>query len=370
MSTTETQLPQKNGKANWPDLPADLLRTISRKLPDIFDFIYFRSVCKSWYTSTSISNDLPPLIPWLLSREGRPGRLRFYSIFSGKMRTIYCPQSRYKVLCGPSYGYLYAIRYTPGGCRKHSLLNPLTKDEVTLRLRKRFHDYCMVSMSQNLIADDDYMAFLDPISMRMEFYQPHKPKRYYAGGCSYPLWKTPRGGACLKGMYFAHQKTTCETDVFDIARGYSFVIPPPKMHGHEDKVCFIESAGRILRIVMHRRRSDLESAPFNHYVFDIYQLEDVEVQNEIHQYRWVKIDGIGNHALFLDSLFIVSGISITASESAGLRGNCIYYTERFGYDCRIYRYDVEEGRSQRIPCPRRKFWTWFVPSLVSMLPSS
>jgi Protein of unknown function (DUF295) len=87
----------------------------------------------------------------------------------------------------------------------------------------------------------------------------------------------------------------------------------------------------------------------------------------------VKINGLSNYVLFLDNLAIESGISIAATESTGLRRNCIYYIEcnsdDFEWDDGIYRYDMEDGRSQKFPCPCSPYWMWFLPNLVSLLPS-
>ncbi|KAJ3686824.1 hypothetical protein LUZ61_015988 [Rhynchospora tenuis] len=63
---------------NWAILPPDLLRTIARKLIDIFDFVRFRAVCKTWHSLTTVA-DLSPQFPWILSRSHGPD-LHFYSI--------------------------------------------------------------------------------------------------------------------------------------------------------------------------------------------------------------------------------------------------------------------------------------------------
>jgi hypothetical protein len=198
MSTTE-----KSVEVRWSDLPTDLLRTITKKLHDIFDFIYFRSVCKNWYTSISIS-DMPPLIPWLFSLDYHDkAYLHFYSIFSDKTHTFHCPNARKRCMFGPSRGYLYTIQYIPRGKPKHFLLNPLTKDDVALRFRKRFNNLHLTSMSLSLIEDDDYIVFRDPHRFRMEFYQPHRPNRNYARGRSCSPQDTRGSDACLKGMHFS-----------------------------------------------------------------------------------------------------------------------------------------------------------------------
>ncbi|XBI33157.1 hypothetical protein VPH35_056519 [Triticum aestivum] len=66
--------------SRWPDLPTDLLRDISGRLPDAADFFRFQAVCKPWRDSSTPGQSSPP---WLLAvphKDFVP--LKFWSAFS------------------------------------------------------------------------------------------------------------------------------------------------------------------------------------------------------------------------------------------------------------------------------------------------
>ncbi|KAJ3706241.1 hypothetical protein LUZ61_009946 [Rhynchospora tenuis] len=341
---------------DWSGLPVDLLQEISKKLHDILDFVYFRAVCKKWRAATSIS-DLPPQLPWLLEHrdnlEGSKGEtLRFYSIFSDKILTIHCPLARGKHLLGPTQGYLYAFNLSQHNLA-HSLLNPFSNDEVTIEIRRHSDPY-MVCMGSDPIGD--YLTFNDYFSKMVGIYQPCTCEWNYV---ELPLHVSHVDGlACFKGKFYMNEPKTGNTVVVNIASGSSFVIPPPKTLDSSDQVYFVESTGNILRIVKHMDESS------EYLNFHIYQL-DVKAEND--QWRWVKTNNIGNQTLFLDWC---SSISITAIPSTGLRGNCVYYIERDlkPFD-EVYKYNIEDGQTETVPCPFNNVRTWLFPNLLSSLPA-
>ncbi|KAJ3706240.1 hypothetical protein LUZ61_009945 [Rhynchospora tenuis] len=357
---------QERIRVDWSDLPIEMLQEISKKLYDIFDFVYFRAVCKKWRSATSIS-DLPPQLPWLLDDSDKdPGEiLRFYSLFSDKIRTINCPMARGKWFWGPSHGYLFASKRwddpTP------SLLNPLTKDEVTIEIRPDVGPV-LDSMGPDPIGSDDYMAFTDVPEMK-GFYRPHS--------CEWNFVELPidiGSGSCLKGRYYMNEPETGDTVVINIACGSYFVIPAPKTLDNSDRVYFVESMGKILRIVKHMDRTlslDLTLALCNsNFCFDIYQLC---AEDDMRQSRWVNINCIGNQIVFLDGH---NGISVTACPSIGIRVNCVYHLEYY-YDSykhratvEVYEYSISDGQTKRVHCPFINGSTWLVPNLVSSLPAA
>ncbi|KAJ3706238.1 hypothetical protein LUZ61_009943 [Rhynchospora tenuis] len=336
--------PPEGPWVDWSNLPTDLLQDISKKLHDIFDFVYFRAVCKKWRSATSIS-DLPPQLPWLLEHRltvRNNETLRFYSIFSDKIRTIHCPPARDKYLSGPSHGYLYSSRTSTYDSLKpeFSLLNPITKDVLPIECMRYYRPF-LVCMGPDPIGSYDYMAFMDvSFSQTIGFYQLHNRQWNYV---QMPSRELNLNHACLKGTYYMNEDGTGDTVVVDIACGSSCIIPSPKTPDSSDHVYFVESAGKILRIVKQSNQS-----------FDIYHLH---VEDEIGQSRWVKINSIGDQILFLDWR---GGISITASPSTGLRGNCVYYLGTPG----LQKYNIEDGQTENVLCPFLNGSTWFVPNVV------
>ncbi|KAJ4800689.1 F-box protein skip23 [Rhynchospora pubera] len=377
MEAIEPSLPlrsQKRVRVDWSDLPVDLLQEISKKLHDVFDFVYFRAVCKKWRSAASIS-DLPPQLPWLVEHpvnaQGIEGEnLRFYSFFSDKIRTLHCPMARGKCLIGPSHGYLYACKRwkdpTP------SLFNPLTKDEVTIQIRRDLFPFLdLESIGPDPIGTDSYMAFTDARDM-MGFYRPCSCEWNYV---ELPIEICPLPGSCLKGRYYMNDPETGDTVVIDIACGSSFVIPAPKTLESSDRVYFVESTGNILRIVKHKDQTlslDLSLALCtSNFSFDIYQLC---AEDDICQSRWVKINSIGNQIVFLDDR---NGISITARPSTGMRINSVYFLQRCSVRyygdwvtyCEVYKYSISDGRTEKVLCPFSNGRTWFVPNLVTSVPA-
>src|SRR5664279_3220724 len=96
---------------DWSNLPPEILRLICKKLPDIYEFVVFHAVCKTW---RSCECDPPLQLPWILEDRRYPDNpnLRFYSLSSGKILTITCVKSRNKCFLGSSYHYLVAYHRT------------------------------------------------------------------------------------------------------------------------------------------------------------------------------------------------------------------------------------------------------------------
>ncbi|KAF3323827.1 F-box protein SKIP23 [Carex littledalei] len=352
---------QGTNQVDWSDLPSDLLQTISKRLHDIFDFTYFRAVCKKWRVATSIS-DLPPQIPWLLEERNNvknsgSENLRFYSLFSDKIRSIHCPPSRGKYLFGPSHGYLYAANLD-SDYPTYSLLNPLTNDEMIINFERHFHSFLVCMGPDPMGCSDDHMAFSflgDGLPETIGFYQPRNWEWDYV---QVPHLISNSGHACFKGIYYMNEAGTGNTLVVNIAGASSISVPPPETLYSSDSVYFVESAGKILRVV---QKLDLDFAVSNSNIsFDIYQL-DVGAEN--HEYRWVKTSSISNQILFLDWR---NGISITANETTKLMGNCIYYLKShfdglLRLSCDVYKYNIEDGLTEKVPLPCKKGDSWFVP---------
>ncbi|KAJ4812334.1 F-box protein [Rhynchospora pubera] len=286
-----------------------------------------------------------PLAPRASIQFKQQQTLRFYSLFSDKIRTIHCPLPRGKFFTGPSHGYLYAASH--GSLHLNCyLLNPITKDVLPFA-STRYQRPFLVCMGPDPVKSDDYMAFIDDtFSQTMGFYRPRYWEWTYV---QMPSLELNLYHACLKGAYYMSEDETGDTVVVDIACGFSFTVPSPKIPASSDHVYFVESAGKILRIDKQLNRS-----------FAIYHLH---VEGEIGQSRWVKTNCIGNQILFLD---LRNGISITASPSTGLRGNCVYYLESPG----VLKYNIEDGQTEKVPCPFKTGSTWLVPDVIDYQPGT
>ena len=122
----------KSVSSKWPDLPADLLRLIYRKLYDTFDFINFRAVCKLWLAAAPLFEHHSQF-PFILERETlHSSEFKLFSLVTGKTRRIQVPEACNKAFFGQSQGYLVTDKRHKTGCNDTSLtlLNPFTRAEV------------------------------------------------------------------------------------------------------------------------------------------------------------------------------------------------------------------------------------------------
>ncbi|KAJ3695923.1 hypothetical protein LUZ60_001300 [Juncus effusus] len=350
--------------SNWSDLPADLLHQISKNLPSLSDFLRFRSVCTSFRSATSAS-DPPPQLPWLLehrdpSTTHNSTSLRFYSLTSDSVHTVACPKSDCKWLKGPSHGYLLATHCTTD---EMSLLNPFTGNEIALPfldVAAAWPDWigfdCVVVSGDSLVISGDSF-YTDTDERTVAFCRPGD-KQWVTMGYSF----FNSGGhmyVCSKGMYFTVDKITKITKVIDLASKTVLHVVPladtetKKLESRLETFTYlVESAGCILRVVQYVCLG-----------FDIYRLDFGDGSVEP---CWVRIDGIGEEMLFLDLFHGFRGLSFSASDFAGFRGNCIYFLdEEFEKTkgCILCRYDIENDTVEVLSCPFEKGGTWIVPSL-------
>ncbi|XP_078150113.1 putative F-box/kelch-repeat protein At5g24040 [Carex rostrata] len=347
---------------NWSELPQEILHLFSKKLPDISDFIRFRAVCKRWHFSAPVT-DPPRQLPWLLEfREGGPEEdcenaiIRFYCLSSGKVHTIFCPGSRPARLKGPAFRYLLASHST--SYQKY-LLNPLTHDEI-------WTPWVNVCGSPDYIGPDtieggdivvisgdaevgnyfelEDMGEYDPGPNIMAFWRPGADDWVYVEGAG------NSANAFYMGQYFSNDEETGITNVIDIAtKKLAYQVAPPESTNPLLKgyTLMVESGGKILRLFQYYEAEECH--------FDIYCLYFGDGEGKP---CWVKIADIGDQMLFMQ---YYRGLSFSASNFSGFKGNCIYFLKEGKYLC---RYDIGDGTTEVLPCPFDSVTTWFVPSLV------
>ncbi|CAI8600164.1 unnamed protein product [Vicia faba] len=104
---------------SWTALPPEIIETISQKLPIYTDYIRFRSVCRTWFSSLPKTPlHLPPQLPWLIFSQQS-----FFDISTHKTHLINLPLSSHRTrICGSSHGFLIILNETP----QIRLFNPLT----------------------------------------------------------------------------------------------------------------------------------------------------------------------------------------------------------------------------------------------------
>ncbi|XP_052137844.1 uncharacterized protein LOC127756538 [Oryza glaberrima] len=103
----------------WGDLPADLLGLVLLRLPSLPDRVRLRAVCRSWRAGAARGRHprLPPPLPWLALRDG--------GLVDLDGEPIRCPTPipRHGVVGHLAVDNLAFLIHRDGGC---SLLNPLS----------------------------------------------------------------------------------------------------------------------------------------------------------------------------------------------------------------------------------------------------
>jgi hypothetical protein len=328
----------------WSDLLPDMLHLVSRRLPDLCDFARFRAVCKNWRSEAPLS-DLPPQLPWLLTRPiTSKNQLQFYSLSHDNFQTMSAPECYGKELMGPSEMYTFVSDQT---CSSLMLFNPLTGDEVPLPPIDL--DWCFPICTSLNCADCVAICGGKTESkiQALAFCRPGDDK-----------WTVIRKAleACLmiyyKGMYFVYSPETGVTDVVDVTSGAVITtIPPPPTKLN----CLVESSGELMGISCNRSLDQDEQCK-------IYRLE-YEEKN----WNWVQLRSIGDRVLLLDG---GQGISITANGSIESERNCIFYLgsheliKSDGVSTSYYlsKYDIEAKSWERKSIPPMEKPVWFLPS--------
>ncbi|KAJ3691057.1 hypothetical protein LUZ61_020221 [Rhynchospora tenuis] len=341
---------------DWSSLAPELLNLIAKKLTEVFDFVRFRAVCKTWRFSTPITNRSPQF-PWILDKRGHPygPDMLFYSITASKTYTIHAPKLSGRRLLGTSQGYmftdLYDSRDSSSQCaRQLSLLNPLNNHEIPLPAS----DFCL----------DAY--WIGPQQYRIGEYVVCFA---YAGGGDYKSafcclgedkWCELESDdndffQCfhIKGMFFRIEEDTGVTEVTDLTTGtLAYVLPPFEGYMVGANYYAVDALGDILIVFQHFDPSDDSSDDW----FSVHRLDLSGSSSP----RWVKVNNIGNQALFID---LDSGFALEADDFSGVKANCIYLISTY---CLVKRIDIETGEQEVLPCPFEEAPRWFVPNLQQL----
>uniref|UniRef100_A0A0A9GEI7 KIB1-4 beta-propeller domain-containing protein n=1 Tax=Arundo donax TaxID=35708 RepID=A0A0A9GEI7_ARUDO len=144
--------------------------------------------------------------------------------------------------------------------------------------------------------------------------------------------------------------------------------PPPAAPPRRDSMrcmALVPSAEELLCVTRYFATDGCGELFEECCTLDVYRLEmGIERGVEEDQplpWRWVRMRSIGDRMLFVG---LYQGFSFSAAEFPGFKGDCIFYLKLEGAkrSC-IYRYSLEDGRTEELPGPSMHACTWFVPSL-------
>ncbi|KAJ4809044.1 F-box protein (DUF295) [Rhynchospora pubera] len=356
-------------RRDWSELPPELLHLITKKLPDLTDFIRLRTVCSLWSSSAPLS-DPPQQFPWLLELFQREysctlrRRQRFYSLSSGETLTIPLKNKKlnmYSFIHGGVYsGYL---PFNDSRESTFSFFNPLTRDSFSLPpTRRTIRSPWMVWTGTDpirtrsiIVVDRDLWIWNEMGEWAL--YDPRSNQWVENEGYFYHC--------CYWHDMFFSTRVHEPTQVFSAhSKELLHEIPPPEIESTENwygkgsvshllrKSYLVVSSGVILRVVWHHDCWHEKEIPIEESVFYIYRL-DFERAND--KSCWVQIGDVGDQIIFLGDM---NGFSLTARSNCGFREGCIYFIN--SWTKKPYMYDILAGTTEKVPCPFERC-TWFLP---------
>ncbi|XP_078162824.1 F-box/kelch-repeat protein At1g64840-like [Carex rostrata] len=344
---------------DWSSFPSELLFLICQKLQHLTDFIHFRSVCTSWRLSAPRSVAHAQL-PWLINlRKLHLYDARVYSLSSCKFYDVQIPENvKKKELIGPGQTYVLAR-----DCANNSvsLFNPISGEEHPLPpLPARFRTLHPLCLGPNphkdgIILLGSYGSFWSSFitfcqtninGEKWSMLKVKREHRYLTGTLSCAFYN---------GLYFFNPERGAPTYIINAEKGHvvSVIEPPPGLPWCD---YIVESFGDILRVQVNN---------ISGLSFRIYRLDDYGGRNA----RWIEMRSIGDRILFLGGYFKIcwTGFTLRSCNVKGFRGNCIYL-RTLGICAKdlltlgVCRYDLENKRTEFLPCSNQRVDVWFVPS--------
>ncbi|KAJ3691058.1 hypothetical protein LUZ61_020222 [Rhynchospora tenuis] len=347
---------KKAVRRDWSSLPPELLNLIANNLREISDFVRFRAVCTAWRFSIS-TMDFPPQFPWILKEREYPynePHMLFYSTTSSKMYTIHAPKYLGKRFFGSSQGYILielcdratkrflSSRHT---CQI-SLLNPLNNHEIPLPA-------CNFGYDPFWIGPQKYQVGKYLVCSGYRGRNRSKTAFCCLGQdnwCEFELTCPGYKWFHLNNMLFGIELNTGVTKVTDMATGIlAYVIQSIDRYDAGAEQYLVDVSGDIL-IVFHHYDYDIDTC---YDWFDVHRLDLIGSGSPC----WVKVNSIGNQALFIDEY---SCFALGASDISGVKANCIYHIEPSSW---VKKVDIETGDEESLHCPFKEADRWFFPNL-------
>ncbi|KAJ3680424.1 hypothetical protein LUZ60_016702 [Juncus effusus] len=345
---------------DWSKLTPDLIHLISTKFTEISDLVRFRSVCKNFHAFAFLQNSVNRL-PWLLKTlYPEPDSLFHFYSSSFESHKFHIPQmicSKKSLVRSSCDGYLIAY---DSEISSPFLFNPITRRKISLPpLNVRWcnaiyigkEEIGIIGSVSNDVNKSKILAFLT-----------------LGDDC----WRTVE----LEGLYksyghlyddkkcYVYRHDGC-IDVRDTSTSDLVLQIKPKFVSARPKICYSYGGGSYLvaldQEIFQVYRVNDDSLPVEQCYFDIHRLESVENG----EFKWVRVRDIGDKMLFADSVRV---FSLKASDFEGYKGNSIYFVKFENvfseWNCVLCRYDIKDGRAERLPYLVEYGNTWFMPKLV------
>ncbi|XP_010266938.1 PREDICTED: F-box protein SKIP23-like [Nelumbo nucifera] len=345
--------------AEWSQLPHELLELIAKQLTTYFDVLRFRAVCSTWRSAVSPRRyRLPGRFPILTNEEVTDTSGGFY-LSKRSIFRLGLPENHRQVVAGAgSDGWLIKVEEdTP---EVMHLLNPLSRNQIKplpatfpkvldlseIRVSELGQEYVLqyvdyrssgdadnlymekVVFSLNPAYGHDYMLLTIHVSGKLAMFKSGDETWTIIQDLTFPYDDVIH----FKGKFYAVDHTG-RTVTVDSSPAVT-VIAFPVFGG--DKKFLVESEGDLLLVDMYLsvgpdddpNNNEDEDAIFGH--IDSYIIEKT-VKFEVFKLdpgrqKWVSMKSLGDRLLFLGDN---CSFSASASDFAGCKGNCIYFTDNF-----------------------------------------
>ncbi|KAM7267090.1 hypothetical protein ACFE04_009256 [Oxalis oulophora] len=335
----------------WANIPIDPFSDICERLVCVKDQIVLTAVCKSWHLlfnqlfgKYQFSIDTPRLI---LAEEDKRGSSsstdmrKFFDLSNGKLFDFYLPEIRNKKCLSVGFGCALILSGKLMSFKTFFFSKRLLQPILGIQNFKDFDPNCVIIVTYGIgfpaIVKIGLKAWID-IDMKYGWYSDiiYYKNQFYAGGQHQLFAGTIDGNQAPFATPIAHT-------------------PRNLVNIHTQKY-LVESVGELLLVyrnfvgnVYNNLPPDsleisLAEIPYWTMSFDVVKLIKKNENDDEHGYEFVKVETLGNQALFVGD---GASFSLPATSLNGCRPDCIYFTDDSqdfysltknggGYDMGIY----------------------------------
>ncbi|TVU27972.1 hypothetical protein EJB05_19478, partial [Eragrostis curvula] len=349
--------------SGWSDLPAELLTDIAGGITELADIARFRAVCSSWRTAAAdAAGAPPPQPPWLLLPSA-PSRL----FFSPREDRIYpdlllphrAAEARRRRLYASPHGWTLAIDPTDLSA---SLLHPFTGAARPLPTLPAFF-----KETDDLAWDWSPQGIMASCGEGLLFCASDPPSDSWV---SIPALADCNASSInyADGEFFVFEEDVCRTTIVDaFTLAVAGVIPAPAVELPSEARVVV--AGDELFLLVKSKWM---------YLFgdDIDFSKTFRVNHRSVEPAWQELHGIGDRALFVDSLH---GFAVPTAGFRNLESNTIYTVSCKEVNGRrpstvtysVSAFNLERPSSKKLACRlntqkmamRGEAPSWIIPSL-------
>ena len=334
-----------NNPPYWVSLHQDLILSIAKHISSLEDYVFLRSVCRSWRsaaTKENFNSSNLQLPPWLMFRQRNPNSsittTKIYSLTNHKTYQILHGQSYARTIFSSMGWILDASSPNQFGRLPLKLVHPLKPDRPypipyrDINFVSKFLLSSRPSLSFDFMALVIYKPSPNNDSNRLSFWKP---------GMS--LWTTINAHepvffvdvVSFNGRFYAvdrrrrvlalnldqdhnnnnnNNQTVSVVSELNLPKSEAPFVNPYDV----EKLYLVESDGSLL--VVQGNRQWLGHAKSETTEFRVFEVN-------VNDGSFGKVKSLGDRALFLGDNS--SSFSIKASDFKGCKSNCIYFADDF-----------------------------------------